>query len=54
MLKKEESVPCTVEICKNKRAVIINRARNAPKELEMEGFVMIIILKVSSNQKQAK
>jgi hypothetical protein len=42
-----------VEIYKNKRAVIINGARNAPTELEMEGFVMIIILKVSFNQKQA-
>jgi hypothetical protein len=52
MLEREESVPCMVEIYKNKRAVIINGARNAPTELEMEGFVMIIILKVSFNQKQ--
>ena len=43
MLEREESVPCMVEIYKNKRAVIINGARNAPTELEMEGFVMIII-----------
>ena len=42
-----------MQIYKNKRAVIINGARNAPTELEMEGFVMIIILKVSFNQKQA-
>jgi len=35
-------------------AVIMNGARNAPTELEMEGFVMIIKWKVSSNQKQAK
>ena len=42
-----------VEIYNNKRAVIMNGARDAPRELEMEGFVMIIILKVSSNQKQA-
>jgi len=53
MLEREESVPCMVEIYNNKRVVIINGARNAPTELEMEGFVMIIILKVSSNQKQA-
>jgi hypothetical protein len=53
MLEREESVPCMVEIYKNKRSVIINGARNAPTELEMEGFVMIIILKVSFNQKQA-
>jgi hypothetical protein len=53
MLEREESVPCMVEIYNNKRAVIMNEARNAPTELEMEGFVMIIILKVSSNQKQA-
>ena len=53
MLEREESVPCMVEIYKNKCAVIINGARNAPTELEMEGFVMIIILKVSFNQKQA-
>jgi hypothetical protein len=53
MLEREESVPCMVEIYKHKRAVIMNGARNAPTELEMEGFVMIIILKVSSNQKQA-
>jgi len=53
MLEWEESVPCMVEIYKNKRAVIINGARNALTELEMEGFVMIIILKVSFNQKQA-
>jgi hypothetical protein len=52
MLEREESVPCMVEIYKHKRAVIMNGARNAPAELEMEGFVMIIILKVSSNQKQ--
>ena len=37
-----------VGIYKNKCAV-----RNALIELEMEGFVMIIILKVSFNQKQA-
>jgi len=37
----------------NKHAVIMNMARNAPTELELEEFVMIIILKVSSNQKQA-
>jgi hypothetical protein len=42
-----------MQIYKNKHAVIINGARNAPTELEMEGFVMIIILKVSFNQKQA-
>ena len=42
-----------MQIYKNKRAVIINGARNALTELEMEGFVMIIILKVSFNQKQA-
>jgi hypothetical protein len=53
MLEREESVPCMVEIYKNKPAVIINGAKNAPTELEMEGFVMIIILKVSFNQKQA-
>ncbi len=53
MLEKEESVPCMVKIYNNKRAVIMNGARNAHRELEMEGFVMIIILKVSSNQKQA-
>ena len=53
MLEREESVPCMVEIYKNKRAVKINGARNAPTELEMEGFVMIIIWKVSSNQTQA-
>ena len=52
MLEREESVPCMVKIYNNKRAVIINGARNAPTELEMEGFVMIIILKVSFNQKQ--
>jgi hypothetical protein len=47
---------CTMHggIYKNKCAVIINGARNAPTELEMEGFVVIIIWKVSSNQKQAK
>ena len=38
---------------KSKHAVIINGTSNAPTELEMEGFVLIIILKVSSNQKQA-
>jgi hypothetical protein len=43
MLEREQSVPCMVEIYKNKHAVIINEARNAPTELEMEGFVMIII-----------
>jgi hypothetical protein len=43
MLKREESVPCMVEIYNNKGAVIMNGARNAPTELEMEGFVMIII-----------
>ena len=53
MLEREESIPCRVEIYRNKCAVIMNGARNAPTELEMEGFVMIIILKVSSNQKQA-
>ena len=55
MLEREEGVPCIcmVKIYNNKRAVIMNGARNAPTELEMEGFVMIIILKVSSNQKQA-
>jgi hypothetical protein len=53
MLEREESVPCMVGIYKNKCAVIINGARNALTELEMEGFVMIIILKVSFNQKQA-
>jgi hypothetical protein len=53
MLEREESVPCMVEIYNNKRAVIINGARNAPTELEMEGYVTIIIWKVS-NQKQAK
>ncbi len=53
MLEREESVPCMVEIYKYKRAVIINGTSNAPTELEMEGFVLIIILKVSSNQKQA-
>ncbi len=53
MLEREESVPCMVEIYNNKGAVIMNGARNAPTELEMKGFVMIIILKVSSNQKQA-
>jgi len=42
MLEREESVPCMVEIYNNKRAVIMNGARNAPTELEMEGFVMII------------
>ena len=42
-----------MQIYKNKRAVIINGARNVPTELEMEGFVMIIILRVSFNQKQA-
>jgi hypothetical protein len=45
MLEKEESVPCMVEIYKNKRAVILNGARNAPTELEMEGFVMILYRK---------
>jgi hypothetical protein len=34
MLEREESVPCMVKRCKNKCAVIINRARNAPTELE--------------------
>ena len=43
MLEREESVPCRVEIYRNKCAVIMNGARNAPTELEMEGFVMIII-----------
>ena len=43
MVEREESVQCMVEIYKNKRAAIINGARNAPTELEMEGFVMIII-----------
>jgi hypothetical protein len=32
-----------VEIYNNKGEVIMNGARNAPTELEMEGFVMIII-----------
>jgi hypothetical protein len=54
MLEREESVPCMVKIYNNKRAVIMNGARNAPTELEMEGFVMIIILKVSSNQNKWK
>ena len=43
MLKREETVPCMVEIYKNKCAVIMNGAGNAPTELDMEGFVMIII-----------
>ena len=43
MLEREESVPCMMEIYNNKCAVIMNGARNAPTELEMEGFVMIII-----------
>ena len=34
-------------------AVIFNTARKAQTELNMEGFVMRIIWKVSSNQKQA-
>jgi len=43
MLERKESVPCMVEIYTNKHAVIMNGARNAPAELEMEGFVMIIM-----------
>jgi hypothetical protein len=47
MVEMEENVPCTMEIYT--RAVIINTGRNAPTELNMEGFVMSIIWKVSSN-----
>ena len=51
MLKRQESIPCMVEIYKC--AVTCNITLilgNAPTEIKMEGFVMSIIWKVPYNQ----
>jgi len=51
MLKRQESIPCMVEIYK--RAVTCNITLilgNAPTEIKMEGFAMSIIWKVPYNQ----
>ena len=50
-LNGDDYGPSTVEMYTH--AVILNTDRNAQTELNMEGFVMSIISKVSSNQKQA-